>query len=69
VLRLEIEREEVPGEGWVVHAPEVLATAQGPSVEEARANLLALLEAYPEVLQPLVDAASRQPPKLELVAV
>jgi len=69
VVKLRIEQEEVPGEGWIVRAPEVRATAQGATLEEATANLLDLIEKYSEVLQPLVDAAIRRPPRLELVAV
>lgn len=69
VLRLTIEREEVPGQGWIVHAPEVSATAQGDTLDEATANLTTLIQTYPEVLQPLVEAAVRRPPRLELVAV
>jgi predicted RNase H-like HicB family nuclease len=69
VVRLSIEQEEVPGEGWVVRAPEVHATAQGATLDEATANLLTLIQTYSDVLQPLVEAAVAQPPRLELIAV
>lgn len=61
VVRLTIEQEEVPGKGWVVHAPEVRATAQGATLEEATNNLLTLIQTYSDVLQPLVDAAILRP--------
>jgi predicted RNase H-like HicB family nuclease len=48
---LDLEWTEVPGKGWVVHAPDIRATAQGETKEEARANLQSLIETYPEVLK------------------
>ena len=50
VVRLKVEAEEIAGRGWVLHAPEVRATASGPTYEEAEANLRDLIETYPEAL-------------------
>lgn len=66
-VRLRVELEEVPGKGWVAHADEARATAQGETVEEALANLRELLEHYPEVLTELLDSAKATGPQLELV--
>ena len=51
---------EAPGSGWVAHAAEVRAVAQGATREEALANLRDLVEAYPEALDELRRDASRQ---------
>ena len=57
---------EARGHGWVAHAPEVSAVAQGATREEALANLRDLVQAYPEALDELRSDASRQ---LELVTL
>ncbi len=57
---------EAPGKGWVAHAVEARAVAQGASTEEAIENLRALLRTYPELL----DELREYPPgRVELVAV
>lgn len=50
VVTLKVDLEEVPAQGWVAHAPEARATAQGATREEALANLRDLLDRYPNVL-------------------
>ena len=67
-VRLRVEWEEVPGQGWVVEAPEAGAIAQGETRDEALANLRGLIEHYPEVLDELLEAAKKQRPELELVS-
>ncbi len=51
---------ESPGRGWVAHAAEVRAVAQGTTREEALANLPDLVQAYPEAQDELRSDASRQ---------
>ena len=51
---------EAPGRGWVAHAAEVRAVAQGATREEALANLPDLVQAYPEAQDELRSDASRQ---------
>ena len=51
---------EAPGRGWVAHAAEVRAVAQGATREGALANLRDLVQAYPEALDGLRSDASRQ---------
>ena len=57
---------EAPGRGWVAHAAEVRAVAQGATQEEALANLRDLVQAYPEALDELRSDGSRH---LELVTL
>ena len=57
---------EAPGRGWVAHAAEVRAIAQGATQAEALANLRDLVRAYPEALDELRSDASRH---LELVTL
>jgi predicted RNase H-like HicB family nuclease len=66
-VRLTVEFEEVPGQGWVVEAPEVAAVAQGETRDEALANLRDVIQHYPEVLARLLDSAKDQGPELELI--
>ena len=66
-VRLTVEIDEVPGKGWVVEAPDVAAIAQGETREEALANLKALIEQYPEVLEQLLASAKAKRPELELI--
>jgi predicted RNase H-like HicB family nuclease len=63
-VRLRVEFEEVPGQGWVVETQDVAAIAQGATKEEALANLRSLIDTYPEVLDELLK---RRRPELELV--
>ncbi len=58
-VTIRVELEEVPGKGWVAHASEVPATAQGATQEEALANLREVIEAYPEVVQSLIEKATK----------
>ena len=57
---------EASGRGWVAHAAEVRAIAQGATHEEAVANLRDLVRAYPEALDELRSDASRH---LELITL
>lgn len=66
-VKLRVEFEEVPGQGWVAHSNEAHATAQGETREKAIANLRELIEHYPEVLQELLDSAKTTGPELELI--
>lgn len=66
-VRLRVEAEEVPGQGWVVEAPEVGAIAQGTTYDEALSNLKELIEHYPEVIDDLLAAAKAGRPALELI--
>jgi hypothetical protein len=44
---LVLEWTEVPGRGWVVHAPAARATASGETRDEALANLRSLIDDEP----------------------
>ena len=57
---------EAPGRGWVAHAAEVRAVAQGATREEALANLRDLVQTCSEPIDQLRSEASRQ---LELVTL
>ncbi|HUY53828.1 MAG TPA: hypothetical protein VMV23_01560 [Candidatus Nanopelagicaceae bacterium] len=57
---------EAPGRGWVAHASELRAVAQGVTQEEALANLRDLVQTYPEALDELRSDASWH---LELVTL
>lgn len=52
--------------GWLAFAPEIRATAQGPTHERAMANLLSLVRAHPDLLEDVLQAESR---RVELVAL
>ena len=65
-VKITVTLIEAPGRGWVAHAAEVCAVAQGATQEEAIANLRDLVQAYPEALDELRSDASRQ---LELVTL
>ena len=65
--RVAVTMEEVPGKGWVAHAAEVRATAQGETESEALANLRELLSTYPETLAEVKAAAGTR--HVELVTV
>jgi predicted RNase H-like HicB family nuclease len=68
IVQIEYTVEEVPGKGWLADAPKVKASAQGETMEEALANLKELVSTYPEVLEPLYEAAkSEKHPQLELI--
>ena len=59
--------EEVPGKGWVAHAPSLRSTAQGETEAEAVANLRELARRYPDALLRLLDEAKTAGPELELI--
>jgi predicted RNase H-like HicB family nuclease len=55
-----ITTERADEKGWIAFAPEVRATAQGATEEEAKANLKALLQRYPDLLDEPRQAADRR---------
>jgi predicted RNase H-like HicB family nuclease len=55
-----ITTERAEDKGWIAFAPEVRATAQGSTEDEAKANLRALLEKYPDLLDEPRGAADRR---------
>jgi len=59
-LTLAITSECIPGKGWIAFAPEVRATAQGETEDEAKSNLVELLHAYPDLLDEARVAAARR---------
>ena len=52
--------------GWLAFAPEIRATAQGLTQDEAMANLLSLVQTHPDLLEDVRQAESR---RVELVAL
>ncbi len=60
MLELAITTERADDKGWIAFAPEVRATAQGATEEEAKANLRALLQRYPDLLDEPRQAADRR---------
>lgn len=58
-MEIAITTERVEGKGWIAFAPEVRATAQGSTEEEAKQNLRALLQRYPDLLEEPRQAADR----------
>ncbi len=58
-VTIRVELEEVPGKGWVADAREVPAIAQGATQEEALANLRRVIEKYPDVVQALIEKATK----------
>jgi predicted RNase H-like HicB family nuclease len=56
---------EAPGKGWVAHAADARAVAQGASTEEALDNLRSLVLTYPEVFEEVRAARTRH---VEVVA-
>ena len=58
-LQIAITTEEVEGKGWIAHAPEARAIAQGDTEEEAKVNLRRLLTAYPDLLDEARNAHQR----------
>ena len=59
-MELAITTERADEQGWIAFAPEVRATAQGATEEEAKQNLRALLERYPDLLEEPRQAADRR---------
>lgn len=60
LVDLAITTERASDQGWIAFAAEVRATAQGATEEEAKRNLRALLERYPDLLDELRQAADRR---------
>jgi len=52
--------------GWIAFAPEVRATAQGATEEEAKENLRALFKRYPDLLEEPRQASDR---RVELIRI
>lgn len=65
-MEIAITTERADDKGWIAFAPEVRATAQGSTEEEAKANLRALLERYPDLLDEPRHAAGR---RVELIRI
>lgn len=59
-VELAITTERAGDKGWIAFAAEVRATAQGSTEVEAKQNLRALLERYPDLLDDLRQAADRR---------
>ena len=59
-MELAITTERAGAKRWIAHAPEVRATAQGSTKEEAKRNLRALLTRYPDLLDDLRNASDRR---------
>jgi predicted RNase H-like HicB family nuclease len=66
-VTVEYTVEEVPGKGWVAHAPSIHSTAQGATENEAVANLRELVRRYPDMLLRLLDEAKASGPELDLI--
>ncbi len=60
ILEIAITTERAGDKGWIAFAPEVRATAQGATEDEAKANLRSLLERYPDLLDEPRGAADRR---------
>ena len=58
-MELAITTERADENGWIAFAPEVRATAQGSTEEDAKGNLRALLTRYPDLLEEPRQAADR----------
>jgi predicted RNase H-like HicB family nuclease len=65
-LEIAITTERADDKGWIAFAPEVRATAQGSTETEAKANLRALLERYPDLLDEPRQASER---RVELIRI
>jgi predicted RNase H-like HicB family nuclease len=65
-LEIAITTERADEKGWIAFAPEVRATAQGATEEEAKANLRALLQRYPDLLEEARQASDR---RVELIRI
>lgn len=65
-MDIAITTERADDNGWIAFAPEVRATAQGATEEEAKANLRALLQRYPDLLEEPRQASERH---VELIRI
>ena len=68
-MDIAITTERADENGWIAFAPEVRATAQGSTQEEAKANLEALLKRFPGLLDEPRQAADRRVELIELSGV
>ena len=68
-MDIAITTERADENGWIAFAPEVRATAQGSTQEEAKANLEALLKRFPGLLDEPRRAADRRVELIELSGV
>lgn len=59
-MEIAITTERADEKGWIAFAPEVRATAQGSTEDEAKSNLEALLKRYPDLLDEPRQAADRR---------
>ena len=59
-VEIAITTERAGDKGWIAFAPEVRATAQGSTEEEAKENLRALLTRYPDLLEEPRQASDRR---------
>jgi predicted RNase H-like HicB family nuclease len=67
--RLAVTYDEIPGKGWVVHAWEIRATAQGRTKDAALANLRELVKTYPEILEPPPRPVEDHDPAITAAAI
>ena len=59
-MEIAITTERADDKGWIAFAPEIRATAQGSTEEDAKANLRALLKRYPDLLDEPRQATDRR---------
>ena len=59
-MEIAITTERSDDKGWIAFAPEIRATAQGATEVEAKTNLRALLQRYPDLLDEPRRAADRR---------
>jgi predicted RNase H-like HicB family nuclease len=59
-MEIAITTERADDKGWIAFAPEIRATAQGATEAEAKTNLRALLQRYPDLLDEPRRAADRR---------
>ncbi len=59
-VEIAITTERAADKGWIAFAPEVRATAQGSTEEEAKENLRNLLTRYPDLLEEPRQASDRR---------
>ena len=59
-MEIAITTERADDKGWIAFAPEIRATAQGANEVEAKTNLRALLQHYPDLLDKPRRAADRR---------
>ena len=57
---VEVDVIEVPGRGWIAHATQIRAIAQGATEEEALANFAELVRTYPRTQQEARRAPRRR---------